>query len=165
MQLHLVHLRRAPQAEERHQLVLAAVARAAPDPADLASTLPSARASLRAGTRVRRHHHFRADALPVLAGGDRFHLQPVVLVATVVAQQSGFAAAGGDQQVGVAVAIEVADGQTPPDPILGEGWAQLGSRFPELAGAVIVEGSELFRVGDAAGRHAAAEDHQTDCQK
>src|SRR5262249_58270599 len=59
--LHALHLRRRSQAKERRQLMLAAVAGAAPNPADLPDPV---RADRDAGP----------DPVAVLAGARRFHL-------------------------------------------------------------------------------------------
>src|SRR5205823_2572061 len=93
-------------------------ARAAPDPPRLASNLPAARASLRVGTRVRRNGDARPDTLPVLAGAGRLDEQPVVLAATIIAQQGGLAIARRDQEVRVPVVVIITDRQTAPESLL-----------------------------------------------
>src|SRR3954447_5516959 len=68
LQLDRVGLCRFAQPEERLQLALAAEAGAAADPTGLAHA-------------ARGDGHLRANAVPVLTGGDGFDLQPGILVA------------------------------------------------------------------------------------
>src|SRR4051812_11039470 len=128
-QLHTLRLGRVVQPEEGGQLVLAAIAGPAPNPA-----VPADAAS---GDR-----HLRAEALAVLPRGDRLDLQPGVLVAAAVAEEGWFAAAGGEEEVWVPVAVVVTDGEAAPEALLLEDGPEAGTDGAEPAMAVVSEGEQ-----------------------
>src|SRR5437764_2091400 len=98
LKLDRIRLRRLAQPEECLQLGLAAEAGAGADPAGLAAAAGGDR-------------HLRADAAPVLSGGDRLHLQPGILVTAVVAKEGRTAVTGGRNEIRIAVIVEVAGRQ------------------------------------------------------
>src|SRR5439155_15022167 len=93
------------------------------------------------------------QSFPVARHPLQLYLQPVMPAPTVVAQEHGRAVAGGDEEVGIAVVIEIAPGQAPPHPPRPQRGTGLLADLHELrtpggfgAGAV-VEGQPL-REGD-----------------
>src|SRR5712691_2449112 len=105
VQLHQISLRRRAQAEARHVLALRAVAATAAHPGHL----PAARYL---------QHDARAKALAIALDASGTNRQPVVAISAVVAQERRVAVVGGDQQIRIAVAVEIAHRQAAPYPRL-----------------------------------------------
>src|SRR6185437_435234 len=120
-------LLRLAQTERERQLALGQVAR----PSLYHGGEPRAFAGL--------YRYLGPDAVTIGPRAHGFHPQHVVLVAIVVAQQSGRTTIGGNQKVEVAVIVEIAIGRSPSDDRPGQCLSYPGRHFIEFALAQVAE--------------------------
>src|SRR5450755_1897379 len=98
--------------------------------------------------------HVCADAVTVRARAHSFHSEHVVLVAVVIAQQSSRPIVGGDEQIEVAVIVEVAVCRAAADDGPWQRRSELGRDFLKLFLAQIAEQMRRLSILEGGLHHA-----------